>query len=152
MSLLNQLSNAHEVYASQTAAAGDAAVIYPLPSIEEMNVEDSVHRADKHDLFKLKIHQRGLKHDVAQAYKGFHEHSNGLATPPSDEPATLIDPIQQSVFLPASTRLRNMINKADRLIVCPGVYDGFSARIAMSLPFSALYMVSDSSTPNCAEC
>jgi hypothetical protein len=43
--------------------------------------------------------------------------------------------------LSAATRLRAMIDYTDKLIVCPGVYDGFSARIAMSLGFDALYMV-----------
>lgn len=47
-------------------------------------------------------------------------------------------------FLPisASSKLRRMLNETDELIVCPGVYDGLSARIAMQLNFRALYMVS----------
>lgn len=34
-----------------------------------------------------------------------------------------------------------MIDETDELIVCPGVYDGLSARIAIRVGFSALYMV-----------
>lgn len=45
--------------------------------------------------------------------------------------------------LPASgaTKLRKMLFETNELIVCPGVYDGLSARTAMELGFSALYMV-----------
>ena len=41
---------------------------------------------------------------------------------------------------PATTLKRRLENTKD-LIVCPGVYDGFSARIALSVGFDALYMV-----------
>ena len=44
--------------------------------------------------------------------------------------------------LSAATRLRRLITDTNTLIVCPGVYDGFSARIAMSVGFDAMYMVS----------
>lgn len=43
--------------------------------------------------------------------------------------------------LPASTRLQKMIHETDKLIVCPGVYDGLSARTAMEVGFDGLYMV-----------
>lgn len=46
--------------------------------------------------------------------------------------------------LPASTRLQKMIHETDDLIVCPGVYDGLSARTAHEVGFDALYMVSPS--------
>lgn len=46
------------------------------------------------------------------------------------------------VHLSAATRLKKMIEETDELIVCPGVYDGLSARIALRVGFSALYMVS----------
>lgn len=49
---------------------------------------------------------------------------------------------QKSTFVPASTRLQKMIKETDKLIVCPGVYDGLSARIAHEVGFDALYMVS----------
>lgn len=41
---------------------------------------------------------------------------------------------------PATTLKRRLENTKD-LIVCPGVYDGFSARIALSVGFDAMYMV-----------
>lgn len=46
------------------------------------------------------------------------------------------------VPISGATKLRRMLNETDELIVCPGVYDGLSARIAMQLGFSAMYMVS----------
>lgn len=41
---------------------------------------------------------------------------------------------------PSSTRLRHMIKNNDHILVCPGVYDGLSARIALSVGFEGLYM------------
>lgn len=38
-------------------------------------------------------------------------------------------------------KLRKMLQETDELIVCPGVYDGLSARTAIELGFSAMYMV-----------
>lgn len=35
-----------------------------------------------------------------------------------------------------------MLTETDELIVMPGVYDGFSARIALEVGFDGLYMVS----------
>ncbi|OJD29435.1 carboxyphosphonoenolpyruvate phosphonomutase, partial [Diplodia corticola] len=49
--------------------------------------------------------------------------------------------------LPASTRLRRMIfDGSDRIVVCPGVFDGFSARVAMSVGFEGLYMTGAGTT------
>lgn len=45
------------------------------------------------------------------------------------------------MHIPGSTKLRRMLTETNDLIVCPGVYDGLSARIAMQLDFKALYMV-----------
>lgn len=44
-------------------------------------------------------------------------------------------------LLPPSTRLQRYLKETDELIVCPGVYDGFSARIAISVGYKAMYMV-----------
>ncbi len=42
---------------------------------------------------------------------------------------------------PAAKKLRRMIQNPEKIIICPGVYDGLSARIALSVGFDALYMV-----------
>lgn len=39
-------------------------------------------------------------------------------------------------------KLRNMLADPEKLIVCPGVYDGFTARIALQEGAECLYMVS----------
>lgn len=39
-------------------------------------------------------------------------------------------------------KLRKMLTDTDELIVCPGVYDGLSARAALEVGFNAMYMVS----------
>ncbi|EEA23092.1 carboxyphosphonoenolpyruvate mutase, putative [Talaromyces marneffei ATCC 18224] len=48
--------------------------------------------------------------------------------------------------IPRSTKLRRMLTEANEMIVCPGVYDGLSARIAMQLDFKALYMTGAGTT------
>ena len=44
------------------------------------------------------------------------------------------------IWSPA-TKLKRRLEDTNDLIVCPGVYDGFSARIALSVGFDAMYMV-----------
>lgn len=46
--------------------------------------------------------------------------------------------------IPAASKLRRMLKDTKDLIVCPGVYDGLSARIAMQVGFKGLYMVRNS--------
>ena len=48
--------------------------------------------------------------------------------------------------IPASTKLRQMIKTSPRIIVCPGVYDGLSARIALQVGFEAMYMTGAGTT------
>ncbi|KAK6088442.1 hypothetical protein SCUP234_00930 [Seiridium cupressi] len=43
-------------------------------------------------------------------------------------------------------KLRKMLLETDELIVCPGVYDGLSARTAIELGFSAMYMTGAGTT------
>ena len=51
--------------------------------------------------------------------------------------------IRLTEFLSPATVLKRRLERTKDLIVCPGVYDGFSARIALSVGFDALYMVSN---------
>ena len=53
----------------------------------------------------------------------------------------------QGEMVAASTKLRRLLEKPGHLIVCPGVYDGFSARIALEVGFDALYMVRIRNSP-----
>ncbi|KAL9123839.1 MAG: hypothetical protein Q9217_006772 [Psora testacea] len=54
-------------------------------------------------------------------------------------------PTNRTALSPA-TRLKERIEKTNDLIVCPGVYDGFSARIAMAVGFETLYMTGAGTT------
>ena len=38
-------------------------------------------------------------------------------------------------------KLQNLLYNTNELIVCPGVYDGLSARVAINTGFNAMYMV-----------
>ena len=44
-------------------------------------------------------------------------------------------------FTTSATKLRHFLENSNKILPCPGVYDGFSARVALSVGFSALYMV-----------
>ena len=65
-----------------------------------------------------------------------------IPTPPSTPTKQVSSKLYQQEFLSSATRLKKRIEETDELIVCPGVYDGFSARIALHVGFTALYMVS----------
>ena len=54
---------------------------------------------------------------------------------------TKIEPSVSMHMLAGASKLRRQLRDTSELIVCPGVYDGLSARIAMELGFKALYMV-----------
>ena len=41
----------------------------------------------------------------------------------------------------AVKKLRSWLAEKDRIVVCPGVYDGFTARIVLNAGFECLYMV-----------
>ncbi|KAI1628923.1 oxaloacetase-like protein [Exophiala viscosa] len=42
--------------------------------------------------------------------------------------------------LSGAARLREMLKDRSKVVVCPGVFDGLSARVALSMGFDALYM------------
>jgi hypothetical protein len=51
------------------------------------------------------------------------------------------EPTVSLYVIPAASKLRRVLRDTNDLIVCPGVYDGLSARIAIELGFKGLYMV-----------
>ena len=53
---------------------------------------------------------------------------------------TPVPPTRQT-DISGATRLKKMVHESSEMIVCPGVYDGFSARIALAVGFNAMYMV-----------
>ncbi|KAG0648537.1 2,3-dimethylmalate lyase [Hyphodiscus hymeniophilus] len=48
--------------------------------------------------------------------------------------------------VPAAAKLRELLAEKDKVVVCPGVYDGFTARIALAAGFDALYMTGAGTT------
>ncbi|CAD6590470.1 MAG: hypothetical protein ASARMPREDX12_004383 [Alectoria sarmentosa] len=58
---------------------------------------------------------------------------------------TVATSLRTEFVSPATNLKRRLVNTKD-LIVCPGVYDGFSARIALSVGFDALYMTGAGTT------
>ncbi|KAJ5086178.1 hypothetical protein N7532_010949 [Penicillium argentinense] len=56
------------------------------------------------------------------------------------------EPVVNLYIIPAASKLHRMLKDTKDLIVCPGVYDGLSARIAMELGFKGLYMTGAGTT------
>ncbi|RAK95708.1 isocitrate lyase/PEP mutase family protein [Aspergillus ibericus CBS 121593] len=56
------------------------------------------------------------------------------------------DPVINLQMVTGSSKLRKQLRDSDDLIVCPGVYDGLSARIAINLGFKAMYMTGAGTT------
>lgn len=71
----------------------------------------------------------------------YHHENNGAALAVGGSGYVQSPLFPDRVHTPAATRLRNMLIDTDKLIVCPGVYDGLSARVAHEVGFEALYMV-----------
>ncbi|KAJ9144997.1 Carboxyphosphonoenolpyruvate mutase [Pleurostoma richardsiae] len=46
----------------------------------------------------------------------------------------------------AAAKLRNLLARKDKILVCPGVYDGITARIALKAGFECLYMTGAGTT------
>lgn len=57
--------------------------------------------------------------------------------------ATRLQDMESKSKTPLSkvTKLRQLLRNEEDIVVCPGVYDGFTARIALAAGFDCLYMV-----------
>lgn len=49
--------------------------------------------------------------------------------------------IKSSAPLTGGKRLRELLKDPSNVVVCPGVFDGLSARMALAAGFDAMYMV-----------
>ncbi|KAK8042814.1 Isocitrate lyase/phosphorylmutase [Apiospora phragmitis] len=104
-------------------------------------------------------------HHIAEPVKPFslvnaeevvEEESYAVQLPPSQSPGAAspaeswlpLNHVMASVNKPSSgaTKLRKMIFDTKELIVCPGVYDGLSARTAIEVGFDAMYMTGAGTT------
>jgi 2-methylisocitrate lyase-like PEP mutase family enzyme len=67
--------------------------------------------------------------------------------PQADIPVPAISHIEAQVaYIHAMAspvqKLRAMLEEKEKIIVCPGIFDGITARIALNTGFECLYMVS----------
>lgn len=53
--------------------------------------------------------------------------------------------IKSSAPLTGGKRLRELLSDPSNVVVCPGVFDGLTARLALAAGFDAMYMVSNRS-------
>ncbi|KAK6853568.1 carboxyphosphonoenolpyruvate phosphonomutase [Apiospora arundinis] len=103
-------------------------------------------------------------HHIAEPVKSFslvnsdevvEDENYAVQAPPSVHSSTgssdswlPLNHVMASVNKPTSgaTKLRKMIFETNELIVCPGVYDGLSARTAIEVGFDAMYMTGAGTT------
>ncbi|MCJ1418840.1 hypothetical protein MMC32_005191 [Xylographa parallela] len=138
-----------------------------LPLLEKYNARHSAYLPGlplinglKNDLqsFEERDHAYGEAHSLTNGFKntlaprnkvddangpfvhGLYQQNNGL------EVKELSSIEAYNPLAPASTRLRHMIKNLDRIVVCPGVYDGLSARIALEVGFDGMYMTGAGTT------
>ena len=103
-------------------------------SIADKSVQDPVMEAE-HSLLKngIRLDSDIGNHTITHVpLVNGHEKATGSAVVQSDS--------QNDIWSPA-TKLKRRLEDTKDLIVCPGVYDGFSARIALSVGFDTMYMV-----------
>ena len=105
---------------------------------QEAAKEEAAHREGLNDLIKTPLSNSWEK--PASKIINFtltlsNDHTNGI------EPHDLVVNNIKPEKLSGAGKLQQLLKNTDDLIVCPGVYDGFSARIAMSVGFQCLYMV-----------
>jgi hypothetical protein len=49
--------------------------------------------------------------------------------------------LKSLTIMAAAAKLRALLSEKDKIVVCPGIYDGFTARISIEAGFECLYMV-----------
>nr|POE99412.1 2,3-dimethylmalate lyase [Quercus suber] len=93
-------------------------------------------RVSSHSAEPTVNHGEGLKSD-----------SHGASSTSANVSNILHEPeFQPQTQLRASTKLRQILTSTSKLIVCPGVYDGLSARLALDVGFDAMYMTGAGTT------
>ncbi|KAK8010362.1 hypothetical protein PG990_009327 [Apiospora arundinis] len=96
-------------------------------------------------------------HHIAEPVKSFslvnsdevvEDENYAVQAPPASDSWLPLNHVMASVNKPTSgaTKLRKMIFETNELIVCPGVYDGLSARTAIEVGFDAMYMTGAGTT------
>lgn len=93
-------------------------------------------KAKPQDVSPISMTQLEAKSDPQSPPAAKEGYKNTVHTAPKDA----VPPPPRHSLNPA-TRLKHKLRDTKDLIVCPGVYDGLSARIAQSVGFETLYMV-----------
>ena len=113
-------------------------------AIQESNNHQDVIQEDKNDQDVFPPSKtmliEGPKEEVTPALTDGYQ--DAIATSPTKDVPPLAPVVAPSTALSPATRLKHRLQKEKGLMVCPGVYDGLSARIAMAVGFETLYMVS----------
>ena len=92
--------------------------------------------AAKKDLADIEyVAEEASNHAAVDVYPPPYEYKDTAAAAPSSTGEYADD------NLSPATKLKRRLEDTKELIVCPGVYDGFSARIALSVGFDTMYMV-----------
>ena len=91
----------------------------------------------------------GLPEDLAVAYKCCPDDARPSSVVPSSTQLykffsfflVSLTGRLATLTMAAATKLRKMVEDPQSSVVAPGVYDGFSARIALEVGFDCIYMV-----------
>ena len=123
----------------------------PVPSVgsEAGHIFDSEPQVERHRIaepvksFSL-VNTDEVVEDAEEESYAVQAPANVPSSKSSPDSWLPLNHVMASVNKPTSgaTKLRKMIFETNELIVCPGVYDGLSARTAIEVGFNALYMVS----------
>ena len=124
-----------------------APALFPVEAAPKTK-EDSKDHPD-HSIHEASVAESSEKNAIASTLTSDAVSGDGDGTFTHD-PMPLTDDHQvdsgytsgtfDDIWSPA-TKLKRRLEDTKDLIVCPGVYDGFSARIALSVGFDAMYMV-----------
>ncbi|KAI1502109.1 putative carboxyphosphonoenolpyruvate phosphonomutase [Biscogniauxia marginata] len=125
-----------------------AAVFSSEPVVQQ--AEREVVPASLFDPFKVDASANVAEVTESEDGTEFQPVGGAVQPPPVAEPSPWLqlNYVASSVQEPMSgaKKLRRMLFDTDELIVCPGVYDGLSARTAIELGFNAMYMTGAGTT------
>lgn len=111
---------------------------------EELPLEHKTSSEDAKNL-ELKLDREAGLHLQQAVHRG-DSASREVSLPVYHHPSESPSIKMMNEHVPASTRLRQLIKTSSQIIVCPGVYDGLSARIALKVGFDAMYMTGAGTT------
>ena len=91
------------------------------------------------DTSQADLPQSTTQAKAASSTNGNISQTNGYQDHVATAPTTTYSSLNTS--LSPATRFKHRLRNTNELVVCPGVYDGLSARVAMAVGFPTMYMV-----------